>query len=97
MNQTEKNLYKKIYEKGIQKVEGMLSTGTFERSYSHIFQVLIRLRQICDHPALVFSSQNLKDEQSIDQAIHKFFEEINVNVDSNNNNLLKLNVNLFFN
>ena len=84
MNQTEHNLYKKIYEKGIQKVKGMLSTGTFERSYSHIFQVLIRLRQICDHPALVFNAQNLKDEESIDHAIHKFFDEINVEVDSNN-------------
>jgi DNA repair protein RAD5 len=77
MNQTEKNLYKKIYEKGIKKVEGMLSTGNYERNYTHIFQVLVRLRQICDHPALVFSSHNLKDEESIDQAIQKFFEDIN--------------------
>ena len=76
MNKFERSLYSKVHTGSKQTVQNILKNEEAGlHRYTHIFQILVRLRQICDHPGLVFTSEDLKDDASLDKAIKIFFKE----------------------
>lgn len=76
MSKNEKALYDKLLSKGRSKIDRIIKNGFEGHSYSHVFQVLCRLRQLCDHVSMVFSAGDLQNEATIDEAIEAFFESI---------------------
>jgi len=75
MNKFERQLYTKVHDNSKQQFQGILNTEDAFTKYTHIFQILIRLRQICDHPGLVFKAGDLNDEASLEKAIKLFFKD----------------------
>ena len=71
----EKAIYTKVF-KGVKSVFNKLkSNGRLESEYMHILVIILRLRQICDHPSLVFSKSDLQDEEKFEQAINQFLQQ----------------------
>jgi superfamily II DNA or RNA helicase len=52
----QRELYEKIRELGSQEIADRLRDPTTELPYIHIFALLTRLKQVCDHPVLVDES-----------------------------------------
>ena len=75
MNKFERQLYAKVHDNSKKQFQGILNTEDAFTKYTHIFQILIRLRQICDHPGLVFKAGDLNDEASLEKAITLFFKD----------------------
>ncbi len=49
----QRELYETIHELGSQKIAEQLRDPAVEIPYVHIFALLTRLKQVCDHPALI--------------------------------------------
>lgn len=76
MNKFERNLYNKVHAGSKARMASIFQDdNTALHQYTHIFQILIRLRQICDHPGLVFTEADLTDDARLDTAIQKFFKD----------------------
>ena len=76
MNKFERNLYNKVHAGSKARMASIFKDdNTALHQYTHIFQILIRLRQICDHPGLVFTEADLTDDAKLDTAIQKFFKD----------------------
>ena len=50
---SERDFYESIYKQSRTKFDAYVQKGTLLHNYAHIFDLLARLRQACDHPYLV--------------------------------------------
>jgi len=71
----ERKIYDCFFHKGRKQFQDIVTGGTLQYEYAHVFELLVRLRQVCDHPCLVFSKDDLKDPGSLENAILKFMEK----------------------
>ena len=71
----ERAIYNCFFQKSSQQFNEMVQGGTIQYEYAHVFELLIRLRQVCNHPSLVFSKEDLKDKGSLETAVYKFLEK----------------------
>jgi len=79
LSPTEKQIYNRVF-KGVKKeFSKMMRSGRLESEYMHILVIILRLRQVCDHPSLVFSKTDLQSEDNLDQAILQFLQRSNQN------------------
>jgi len=75
----EKQIYNRVF-KGVKKeFSKIMRSGRLENEYMHILVIILRLRQVCDHPSLVFSKTDLQNEENLDQAILQFLQRSNHN------------------
>eukprot|EP00756_Hemistasia_phaeocysticola_P066940 Hpha_TRINITY_DN9601_c0_g2::TRINITY_DN9601_c0_g2_i1::g.184583::m.184583/K15083/RAD16; DNA repair protein RAD16 len=54
----EKDFYEALYKRSAAKFDGYVKKGTLLHNYAHIFELLARLRQACDHPYIVTRAQD---------------------------------------
>jgi len=71
----ERSIYNGFFQGSKKQFNEMVSGGTLQYEYAHVFELLIRLRQVCDHPSLVFTKDELKSTESLEKAIFKFLEK----------------------
>ena len=57
MDEVEKDFYESLYMLTRAKFDGYVAKGSVLHNYAHIFELLSRLRQTCDHPYLVVHSK----------------------------------------
>src|SRR5437867_2700963 len=65
MEGEERKVYNNLYEKSRNEFLFFLRNGSALKHYSGIFSMIMRLRQCCDHPSLVYrpcESQELENE-----------------------------------
>lgn len=60
----EQAFYDALWEQSKNKFNRLVEDGTVLQNYAHILELLLRLRQACDHPALVLNSQTQPDGAS---------------------------------
>ena len=58
MDEVERDFYDSLYMLTRAKFDGYVKKGSVLHNYAHIFELLSRLRQACDHPYLVVHSKN---------------------------------------
>jgi len=75
LTEEERKIYNCFFGRSQTQFDQMIKGGTLQYEYAHIFELLIRLRQVCDHPCLVFSKDDLKDQVSLESAVIKFLEK----------------------
>ncbi|CAB4394187.1 unnamed protein product [Rhizophagus irregularis] len=78
----EQDIYDSIYTHSKTKFNYYVKSGSILSHYAHIFQLLVRLRQVCDHPILAISKHtiiNEDDEEGVNESA--FDEEGNLNID----------------
>lgn len=52
-NEIERSIYEIVKKRFVQKINSLSASGEAERSYGHIFSMITRLRQLCDHPLII--------------------------------------------
>ena len=57
-DEVEKDFYESLYMLTRAKFDGYVAKGSVLHNYAHIFELLSRLRQTCDHPYLVVHSKS---------------------------------------
>jgi DNA repair protein RAD5 len=62
--EAEANFYKSLYEYSKGRFEEFVQSGTVLKNYANILEMLLHLRQVCDHPALIITSFQKKSEKS---------------------------------
>lgn len=75
MTKEEKSIYNALFHKGQDQFNEIVTGGMLQYEYAHIFELLVKLRQVCDHPALVFSRDDMRDAQSLENAVLKFIQK----------------------
>ena len=68
----EANLYREVYQKSKKEFDDLLSKGTFLSNYMHVFDILTRLRQICDHPYLMLTRSDFANKEKLEETLKKF-------------------------
>ena len=58
MDEVERDFYESLYMLTRAKFDGYVKKGSVLHNYAHIFELLSRLRQACDHPYLVLHSKS---------------------------------------
>jgi len=66
----ERILYDELSNQTYSKLEDLLRFGTGK--FTAVFEVLMRLRQMCNHPCLEFSKKNLKDRPTLENLVSDF-------------------------
>ena len=64
----EQLFYQQLWEKAQDNFNKLLARGTVLKNYMHIFEQILRLRQVCDHPYLLMknSSELVELNQSVE-------------------------------
>ena len=71
----EESLYKEVYMKSKKEFDDLLSKGTFLSNYMHVFDILMRLRQICDHPYLMLTRSDYANKDKLEETVRRFVEK----------------------
>lgn len=61
MSVEERDFYDALFRKSKTKFNSFVDTGKVLNHYMHILDLLMRLRQCCNHPFLVLSRANCDD------------------------------------
>eukprot|EP00158_Paraphelidium_tribonemae_P007490 Partr_v1_DN28267_c1_g1_i2_m76509 putative SNF2 family N-terminal domain len=56
----ERALYDKVFGRSQEVIKEMLATSSFQQGYARVFELILRLRQICVHSALVANSDTIE-------------------------------------
>ena len=75
LSDSEKLVYNKLYTCSRSTFQAMLSSGVVKSSFASIFEMLLRLRQICDHPFLVLSRSDVANMQKIETLMAHILED----------------------
>lgn len=66
MNEVERDFYESLYMTTKAKFDGFVKKGSMLHNYAHIFELLARLRQACDHPYLTLYSKKQTSSKNKD-------------------------------
>ena len=69
LSDSEKLVYNKLYQCSRSTFHAMLNSGTVKSSFASIFEMLLRLRQLCDHPFLVLGRNDVASMQKIETIV----------------------------
>ena len=67
-NEVEQDFYESLYMLTRAKFDGFVKKGSVLHNYAHIFELLARLRQACDHPYLVIHSKSANVQRDAPEA-----------------------------
>eukprot|EP01065_Artemidia_motanka_P048192 TRINITY_DN7724_c0_g2_i1.p1 TRINITY_DN7724_c0_g2~~TRINITY_DN7724_c0_g2_i1.p1 ORF type:complete len:1135 (+),score=368.36 TRINITY_DN7724_c0_g2_i1:72-3407(+) len=62
-DEREQDFYEALYKRCAAKFDGYVKKGTLLHNYAHIFELLARLRQACDHPYIVTTAEGQHQQQ----------------------------------
>jgi len=104
MQEEERKVYDSLYEQSRNKFLFFLRNGTALKNFSGIFAMIMRLRQCCDHPSLIYRAlENNEVEEEIRNFLldkvenkKKISEESDDETEENDpydNNMMKTNIN----
>ena len=68
LNEVERDFYESLYMLTRAKFDGFVKKGSVLHNYAHIFELLARLRQACDHPYLVIHSKSANVQKDAPEA-----------------------------
>ncbi|KAM3138535.1 hypothetical protein pb186bvf_009287 [Paramecium bursaria] len=75
LSEEERNIYDHVEKRSQQEIQTYMSKGILMAQYMKMFELLLRLRQICDHPYLITTRSDVKNitqlEESLDLFIHQ--------------------------
>ena len=74
LSKEEKDIYDSLFCKTKTEFDKFVAEGTVISHYAHIFSLILRLRQVCDHPFLIFRSTDVVNKKDMEVAIKKFLD-----------------------
>lgn len=77
LDNCDKQVYDKLFNLSKAKYTLLVREGKIKTHVTCIFELLLRLRQYCDHPYLVMSRGDVKSPESLEGFIDKFANEDN--------------------
>lgn len=75
MKEKERQFYDSVYEASKKEFDELDRQGTVEAKYMKIFEILIRLRQICCHPSLFRNVSKINGIEEFEVKLNKFVEK----------------------
>lgn len=72
MTEEELAIYDMMEKRSQEVVEGYLANGILMSKYMKMFELLLRLRQICDHPFLMTTRSDVRNIDQLEEAINTF-------------------------
>ncbi|KAG2393295.1 hypothetical protein C9374_006826 [Naegleria lovaniensis] len=76
-SQAEMTFYKSLYEYSKGKFNEFVRSNTVLKNYANILEMLLHLRQVCNHPALIITSFQKKTDKSTMNGFLENFEQKN--------------------
>ncbi|KRX00260.1 P-loop containing nucleoside triphosphate hydrolase [Pseudocohnilembus persalinus] len=86
LGETERQIYDLLHKKSKKEFDGLLQQGVLLARYIQIFELLMRLRQMCDHPFLIQTRSDFCDLNAIENKIQKFIDKRHEIQNQNENN-----------
>ena len=77
----EEDFYQALWNNAKTKFNRYVEVGTVLHNYAHILELLLRLRQACDHPNLVVTSRS-KLSQDVNKMIGKYLKKGEISVEN---------------
>ncbi|KAI9135928.1 SNF2 family N-terminal domain-containing protein [Paraphysoderma sedebokerense] len=74
---SEFDIYNALYRHSKTKFNSFVAAGTLLNNYMHIFQLLTRLRQACDHPYLVLGRSASSEDKDLPSELNSLIEKFN--------------------
>ncbi|CAI5952896.1 unnamed protein product [Closterium sp. NIES-65] len=68
----ERDFYDALHNKSKVKFDSFVAQGRVLHNYASILEMLLRLRQVCDHPFLVLSRSDTMDDEDLSKLGRKF-------------------------
>lgn len=72
LSEAEKDFYEALFKKSKVKFDRFVEQGRVLHNYASILELLLRLRQCCDHPFLVMSRGDTQDYADLDKLAKRF-------------------------
>ncbi|KAJ7559086.1 hypothetical protein O6H91_04G069500 [Diphasiastrum complanatum] len=72
LSEAERDFYNALFHKSKVKFDKFVEQGRVLHNYASILELLLRLRQCCDHPFLVFSRGDTGDYADLDKLAKRF-------------------------
>ena len=63
-----------MLENSNSEFSSLVRMGTVLKQYTHVFSLLVRLRQLCDHAKIVFREEELSSELEMQRAVDRIFK-----------------------
>ncbi|KAL4512333.1 hypothetical protein ABPG72_005335 [Tetrahymena utriculariae] len=73
----ERMFYDKVHQTSKEEFDGFLSQGVLLSNYMKVFELLLRLRQICDHIFLLTTRGDVTNTDGLEQKIKSFVDRRN--------------------
>ncbi|CAH1452492.1 unnamed protein product [Lactuca virosa] len=80
--ESEKDFYDALFKRSKVKFDQFVEQGRVLHNYASILELLLRLRQCCDHPFLVMSRGDTQDFSDLDKLAKRFLKGGNNNNDT---------------
>lgn len=80
----ERDFYDSLFKQSKTEFDKFVEEGTLVSHYAHVFELLLRLRQTCDHPFLIYSNPDVKGRECLEEEITKFIEKKEDEVNGSN-------------
>lgn len=61
-----------MYTRSKEEFDGYMSKGVLLASYMKVFELILRLRQLCDHPFLISLRADYSNLADLEENIKKF-------------------------
>ncbi|CAO2814655.1 unnamed protein product [Amaranthus hypochondriacus] len=74
MTEAEKDFYEALFKRSKVKFDRFVEQGRVLHNYASILELLLRLRQCCDHPFLVMSRGDTQDYADLDKLAKRFLK-----------------------
>ena len=90
MSENERKFYDSIYESSRNKIDELDKLGVLEARYMQVLEILMRLRQICCHPALFKSiTKFVKNPKDFEAELRKFIKKRSQYEENDEENILE--------
>ncbi|KAL9225619.1 hypothetical protein vseg_001521 [Gypsophila vaccaria] len=74
LTEAEKDFYEALFKRSKVKFDRFVEQGRVLHNYASILELLLRLRQCCDHPFLVMSRGDTQDFADLDKLANRFLK-----------------------
>ncbi|KAM7256149.1 hypothetical protein ACFE04_011890 [Oxalis oulophora] len=74
LSESEKDFYEALFKKSKVKFDRFVEQGRVLHNYASILELLLRLRQCCDHPFLVMSRGDTQDYSDLNKLAKRFLK-----------------------
>ena len=74
MSEEERDFYDCTFNKKKTQFDKFVSSGTVLSNFTHVFEMILRLRQICDHPYLIYARSDVKHIDKLEITLRNFFK-----------------------